>query len=238
MGFYKVTLNNYGASRVCVYNSGCNFNCLGCAYKLVGRDRDSSGCLNYGDIIEKLMAIRPDRVHFLGGEPTTNSQLTDLAEFAHENLGATTKIGHSNGSGRIPDCIDEASISIKAYDDNLHKFYTGTSNVTVLENFRDAFERGITLHASTVLIPGLIETGEIAKISSFIANIDPAIPLHITGYIPVPSLPWRAPTDRELLDAVRASRSYLQSVNYNLLNSEEFSKVKVESPIFRSQRLL
>lgn len=238
MGFCKVTFNDHGGiSRASIYNAGCNFRCLGCAYKLRGRE-ESKPDLEDTKLFEMLRSLKPKRVHFLGGEPTSNCKLAAFAKFAHEELGAVTKIGHSNGSGRIPDHIDEASISIKAYDDSLHRYYTGVPNKKVLDNFHDAFNRGIGLQASTVLIPGLIDLDEIERISAYIALIDEHIPFHITGYLPVPGTPWRSPTFDEMEAAAGAARAHLKNVVFRSLKSGEFAKIRTEDPLFCSQQIL
>jgi pyruvate formate lyase activating enzyme len=238
LGFYKVTFNDHGGiSRASIYNSGCNFRCLGCAYRL-REEQESKPELDDARLFEMLGRLKPKRVHFLGGEPTSNCKLASIARFAQEELGALTKIGHSNGSGRIPDHIDEASISIKAIDDSIHKYYTGASNKKVLENFHEAFERGIALHASTVLIPGLVGSDEVESISAFIALMDRQIPLHITGYIPAPGTPWRAPSSDEMETAAKKAKAHLKNVAFRSIDSGEFARLREKDPLYCSLRIL
>jgi pyruvate formate lyase activating enzyme len=161
-----------------------------------------------------LGSLRPKRVHFLGGEPTTNPLLPQLARFAHEELGAFTKLGHSNGSGRIPDYVDGASFSIKALSPNIHEEYTGFSNEEVLRHFADAYYRGLQVTASSVLIPGIIDTEEIERLAEFVASLDRRIPFHITAYMPVPGAPYFAPTVEEVKRARDISKRYLNMVTF------------------------
>ena len=239
--FYKITSNrNVGLEKVCVYNKGCNFKCLGCAYKTTAAEIDQSAFdapIETAKIKDALLAMNPKRVHFLGGEPTINSELGVVAEFAHEELGATTEIGHSNGSGKIPSFIDETSISIKAFDENLHYQYTGVSNKKVLANFKDAYDRGITLRASTVLIPGMVTAEEVERIAHFVAEIDSNIPFHITAYIPVPGVSLRAPKINEIQEAVVASNKHLKHVSSTLLSATEFARFKKTNPLYISEQV-
>jgi len=238
--FYKITLNeNCGSSRICIYNSGCNFKCVGCAYKINPAEMAEScaKALDESRIIGILASLRPKRVHFLGGEPTSNPALSRIAKFAHEELGAVTKIGHSNGSIRMPDYIDEASISIKAYDERAHFAYTGTTNKSVLANFRDAYERGIRLEASTVLIPEIVTTDEVERIAEFVASIDPEIGFHITAYIPVPGITLKPPTPQELSIAVRDAKKHLKKVNFRQLTIEGRAELKKTDPSFCSVQI-
>jgi len=236
LGFYKITLNTrVGAPRACIYNSGCNFRCIGCAYKLYPEASPTGrGEMSCSEIIASLQTLRPRRVNFIGGEPTTNPSLEAVAAYAREDLGATTKLGHSNGSRPVPPSIDEALISIKCIDEDLHIRYTGVSNESVLNNFIEAHGRGVRLEASTVLIPGMIGAGEVGRVARFIAGIDEGIPLHITGYMPVPGAPWRAPTRGEIREAVALARRHLRHISCRSLSPTEFSRMKLSDPAFMS----
>jgi pyruvate formate lyase activating enzyme len=241
LGFYKITFNmNDGCSRVCLHNSGCNFKCVGCAYKITGAKlgpSPSDRTLEGERIVEILSELRPKRVHFLGGEPTINPELGRITRFAREELGAITKIGHTNGSGRIPEFIDEAAVSIKAYNERLHWMYTGMSNKNVLSNFADAYDRGVKLEVSTVLIPGVIPVEEVERVAEFVARIDRGIKFHITGYIPVPGVPWRSPTPEEMEEAARAARGHLTEVRARRLSVQELAGLRITDPSFRSTRV-
>jgi len=215
--FYKITYNtNGGMDRACVYNWGCNFRCRGCAYKLKPPNELPEGkepWLGPEEIKSTLSRLMPKRVHFLGGEPTTNPSLPELARFAHEKLGAVTKVGHTNGSGRIPDCVDEATFSIKAFSSEIHEAYTGAPNGAVLANFRDAYKRGIKVSASTVLIPGVIGVGEVGRVAEFVGRVGRGIRFHITAYMPVPGAPYLEPSIEELDDACALAKGYVDSVS-------------------------
>jgi pyruvate formate lyase activating enzyme len=241
LGFFKITFNVIGnVSRVCIHNSGCNFHCIGCTYKIKAANigaNEHEKTLRKEEIFEALEALKPNRVHFLGGEPTINPILKNIAMYAHEELKAITKIGHSNGSERIPEFIDEASVSIKTFDETLHILYTGVSNTAVLHNFEDAYKRGIKLEASTVLIPHMIPAPEIEQVARFIADIDPNIPFHITSYIPVPGVPLLAPTSDELKMAVIASQKYLKRVESSRLRTVDLVKLRSSNPEFMSIRV-
>lgn len=239
LGFYKVTKNgNKGHEKVCIYNNGCNFNCIGCAYKIpsIGISRsDMKVEITAQQIMNALASTGTKRVHFIGGEPLTNNNLPKVAEYAHEVLGATTVIGHSNGSVRVPEYIDEASISIKAIDCGIHREYTGNPNDGVLTNFKDAYDRGVKLKASTVLIPSLVTVEEVERIAEYIAWIDKEIPFHITAYMPVPGVNLRAPSNYELNAASSAARKHLRNVVSAALDADSFAAMKRNDPSFVSQ---
>jgi pyruvate formate lyase activating enzyme len=236
--FHKITFNTVGGmDRACVYNRGCNFRCKGCAYKLkptIGGKEEQGSQLGLDKVRATLESLEPKRVHFLGGEPTTNPLLPQLARFAHEELGALTKVGHTNGSGRIPDYVDEAAFSIKAYTNDTHEEYTGLPNNAVLRNFVDAYERGIRVSASTVLIPGVVDATEVGRVAEFVGGVNRSIHLHITTYIPVPSAPYQSPSARQLNEACSLAMRYVGNVTYKVLTQADFLSLKRRDELYNS----
>jgi len=220
-----------------VYNWGCNFRCKGCSYKLNAPYEPGTPFLDVEQVKEVLGRLDVERVHFLGGEPTTTPNLPELARFAHNELNAYTKIGHSNGSIMPPRYIDAISISIKAYTDSIHVDYTGVSNEKVLNNFVRIYDLGIKLDASSVFIPEYIDCEEIEKIAKFIANIDHRIPYRIIGYVPVPGAPWRGPTQEEVEFAAQTARKHLSNVTFSCLSPDEFLNLRNTDPLYKSIRV-
>jgi pyruvate-formate lyase-activating enzyme len=238
MPFYKVTFNRHSSmDRACVYNWGCNFRCRGCAYKLKPPEELPGGngpWLTQEGVKAALGRLMPKRVHFLGGEPTTNPLLPEMARFAKEGLGAVTKVGHTNGSGRIPDYIDEAAFSIKAYSRDIHERYTGATNESVLANFSDAYGRGIKVSASTVLIPGAVGIEEVGRVAEFVGNVDRGIRLHVTAYMPVQGVPYPEPSSQELRDACALAQKFVGSVSCGSVRKSDFFNLKRNSEAYDS----
>ncbi|HEY66019.1 MAG TPA: radical SAM protein [Caldilineae bacterium] len=225
--------------RANIYSDGrCNFRCRGCSYNLNPPTKASGpALLTVERVKEVLTELDVERVHFLGGEPTLNPDLAEVARFAHKELGLFTKIGHSNGSNMPPDHIDAVSVSIKAFDDALHREYTGVSNAPVLANFKTMYQRGIQVDASSVFIPEFIDLGEIERIVRFIASLDPEIPYHITGYVPVPGAPWRAPTREEVEEAADVARRYLAHVTFSALTQDDLLHLRERDVRYQSVRV-
>jgi pyruvate formate lyase activating enzyme len=152
-------------------------------------------------------------------------QLSEITNFTKNELGIYTKIGHSNGFYLPPESIDAMSMSIKSLSEDFYRRYTGKSNKTVLKNFKTIYKRGIELDASSVYIPGLVESDELSQIAEFISKIDPGIKYHITGYIPVPGVSWRSPTYTEIIQGKNAAEEYLENVNLSWFpSSDEYIK--------------
>jgi pyruvate formate lyase activating enzyme len=136
-----------------------------------------------------------------------------------------------------PKDIDAVSVSIKAYTDAIHIDYTGVSNVNVLKNFVKMYDLGIKMDASSVFIPEYIDYGEIEKIAKFIAEVDPEIPYHLIGYVPVPDAPWREPTRQEIEHAARIAKKYLSKVTFSRLTPDEFLNIRNVDPRYKSIRV-
>ena len=246
MSFSKVTYSQR-FKRANVYSDyRCNFRCRGCSYKLKPPAKERS--LTAEQVKEALagLAAGPDgplarreveRVHFLGGEPTLNPDLAEVAYFAHQELGAYTKLGHSTGYNLPPAHIDAASVSLKTFDEALHRDYTGVSNAAVLANFEAMYRRGIKVDASSVLIPDYIGLDEIEHIACFVAALDPEIPYHITGYVPVPDAPWRGATREEVEEAAVIAQRLMAHVTFSAMTADDFFHLRERDIRYQSIRV-
>ena len=168
MAFYKVT---YSAQyrRATVHNKGCNFRCLGCAYKI----RDFPPIERWPSLDEfkaTLTSLDAERVHFMGGEPTTCADLPEMLRFCKHDLGLRTILGHTNGSNIPIDNLDGANVSFKAFSPEKHLHYTGMPAGIVYDSFLRAFHAGLELRASTVYVPGLIDLDEVDAIAAHKEN--------------------------------------------------------------------
>jgi pyruvate formate lyase activating enzyme len=233
--FHKITYSET-FKRANVYSHGCGFNCTWCSYRLKGNGKPRR-FLDVPSVKQVLGGLDIDAVHFLGGEPTLCPGLAEVANFAKNELGVRTKIGHSTGINMPPENIDAVSVSIKSRSDGVHVEHTGASNAPVLENFARMYRGGIEVDASSVLIPGLIDRDEIRMVARFIAGLDRHIPYHIVGYVPVPEAPWRKPTSREVEEAKSAAEEHLRNVTSSCLSAEDFFNLGTGDIRYKSVRV-
>jgi len=233
MSFHKVT---YSAKfkRLTVYNHGCNFRCITCFYRAKRQDRPTS-ILSLETFAEILTRYRKniERVHFLGGEPTTDPALANFLAVCKQEFKLRTFLGHTNGSLLpLPD-LDGANVGVKAFSDELHRKITGFPGSIVLNNIKQAFSGGLELKVNMILIPDLVWFDEIESMAGFLASLDPGIPLHIQGYYPVPNGPKKAPEDNELMEAVHRAKRHLTKVDYILLDQERMLNRPVRDERFQ-----
>jgi len=79
---------------------------------------------------------------------------------------------------------------LKAWSEPLHIALCGVSNARTIRNFRRAAERlrgrpvPPPLIASTLLVPGYVDSREVEQIASFIASVDAEIPYSLLAFHP------------------------------------------------------
>ncbi len=236
MAIFKITYSAEFA-RATLHHDGCNFRCLGCTYKLASRPRPQQWP-TIDAIHDCLRGLELDAVHFMGGEPTTNPQLPELLAFCKRQLGVATRLGHTNGSGLVLQDLDGSNVSFKAFDERLHRRYTGHPAAPLYANFRRSYEAGLEMRASTVFNPEFGGLEQVEKIAAFVGGLDRRIPFHVLGYIPVPGAPWRRPTSEELEQAVAAARRFLDSVTFSHLTSDQAKDLQHRDQRFAVRQVL
>lgn len=236
MPFYKITYSEK-YRRATLHNWGCNFRCQGCTYKLK-QNPWPERYLAIDAIHDCLRRLDLDAVHFMGGEPTINPQLPDMLAFCKRELGVTTRLGHTNGSGLVLENLDGTNVSFKAFDEDVHRQYTGCSVGVSLDNFRKSYEAGLDMKASTVFNPDLGGLQQVEKVAAFVGGLDRHIPFHILGYIPVPDVPWRRPTDEEMQEAVAVAGHHLDTVTFSHFTSEQAKDLEQRDERFVVRQVL
>lgn len=237
MPFYKLTYSKQ-YRRATVHNLGCNFRCIGCAYKLKGGHPKPDRIPALEEFKTALAGLDCDRVHFMGGEPTTCADLPEMLRFCKDDLHLTAGLGHTNGSN-LPDApLDFSSVSFKAFTEEKHLEYTGQPAAPVYDNFRAAHERGVAMKASTVFIPDFCGAEDVLRIAEFVAAVSPDLPFHIMGYVPVPSAPWRRPSEEEMAQVVEAVQEILPQVGYSHLTPEQMVDLSARDDRFNVVRIL
>ncbi len=240
MSFYRITWNEkYDFATL--HNWGCTFQCPFCTYKLRSGADGRPGFaeprprrfLTVDEQKAALRQVHPGKVYVMGGEPTVAGELAAMLAFAKHELGAETKLGHTNGSRLpLPD-LDAANVGFKAWSEELHLKITGRPKALIYDNFRRAFDAGIKLSANLVFIPELVGLDELEGLLRFLAGLDRGIPFHLNGYIPIPGQPWRRPRLDEMQEALQLAASYLNKVKSSHLTSAEALNLEARDDRFR-----
>ena len=213
--------------------SGCNFNCKGCAALAkqgIGRALSSENLVYlvfksskfiWGEMIKRAVIT--------GGEPTLYpdyllSLISKLNEYGVKYFEIST-----NGFLLDENLLNELAqlnlnilikLDVKAYDEKIHKEYTGKSNTNVLRTVELLAKFGQKLYKQsypfivrTVYIPGIVGIEEIEKIAKFVSTIDKNVCYRIEQFSPVHGGDIsRRPTFEEMMDAYNIARTYLDNV--------------------------
>lgn len=228
MSFYRITWHREYEFAT-LHNYGCTFKCCFCSYKLRSGAEGIPGLsypkpqrfLSVDEMKEALFKVKPKKVYFMGGEPTTAVELPEMLAFAKEILNAETKLGHTNGSELPLLNLDGANVGFKAWDKDLHQQITGRPKMLIYDNFQVAWDLGMNLSANMVFIPEFVGLNELEGLARFLGGLSRKIPFHIMGYIPVPGQPWRRPTTAEMHKAAALAHQYLDNVDFSHLTSED-----------------
>lgn len=242
MNIYHIT-HGPDAKELGLHFWGCNMSCRGCLCQekiydchleetkdaiFVERKKPvekPARFLDFNHVLGILKSLDFSQVIFMGMEATLDPELPMLAEALHREF-QTYNILLTNGLRLIPmEHIDEVVVSIKAYQDELHRDYTGVSNKEIFGNFAKLHSYGKKLRTESVLIPDYIACSEIQRIAEFIAEVDRAIPYRIDAYFPTGSNPWRRATPDEVKEVVGVAGKHL--LNVSCLKGDEKLKYKV-----------
>ncbi|MDR0931596.1 MAG: radical SAM protein [Victivallales bacterium] len=240
MSFYRVTYHDVRKFAT-LHNFGCTFKCPFCSYKLKSGANGQPGhayprperFLTTEELKNALRKVSPKQVYFMGGEPTTAQNIAELLRYAKRELGANTRLGHTNGSCLALECLDGANVGFKAWSENLHTAITGQKKSLIYDNFSRACDAGLNMAANMIYIPDLVEHKEFEGTMRFLSNISPDIAFHIMGYIPVPGQPYRRPTDEEMSEVTALCRSFLRNVGVSHLTTEQALDLSVRDDRFR-----
>jgi len=230
MRVYHLAYDATSASLDVHFWTECSLHCLACyvAYNPLdfglfddpvaelGNKKLPGPGLDYLDIKQVMNLINGLTIKsavFVGTEPSLDPELPELARLLHKHYGSYNIM--LTNAYQITDMshIDELIVSIKAIDNRKHLKYTGVGNAAILNNFEYIYSTGKRLQAETVYIPGFIEADEIERIASFIAEVDPAIPLRVDAFFKVPGVRWRSAAADEVGAAAEIARRYLKKVN-------------------------
>ena len=186
--------------RIWFMLTSCDFCCKGCFRPA----RDGGGTLlspeetlaraeqacitHYGKLPRKAMIT--------GGEPSLDKDyllalVKGLKEKGFEDIILMSngyEIGREGNESYATDLVDagltEAHIDIKAFSDDIHKWYTEKPIEPVLNAVRRLNDTGIELLIQTVYMPGIVDEEEIEKIAVFLSGVNRNIKYRINPFAP------------------------------------------------------
>jgi pyruvate-formate lyase-activating enzyme len=226
MNIHRITHNPKSGS-CSLYFIGCNFRCLACYWKQIyGRVNLRRLRLPALDeVIDLLRPVSPRSVSILSGDAKPNESFSRLPKALKGAFGCEVRL-ITNGY-ILPELegLTHVAMSIKALDHDLHKRYTGKSNRQCLRHLKEIHGAGISLSASSVYIPGLVETEEIERIARFVASVDEDIPYRVIGYMKVDGLDIEEPSYEEVERVRTRASQHLKNVVFSRSSGEDYSGI-------------
>ena len=212
-----------GCKNLAVFYNACSFDCLFCQ-NWQYRSRTLRSSFLSASELASLVDDKTSCVCFFGGDPTP--QVRHALAAAKEAVRRTDILRicwETNGSvdGRYLERMAKLSLDsggcikfdLKAWTESVHIGLTGVTNERTLANFR--YCAGMVkkrpeppfLIASTLLVPGYVDTDEVARTAEFIASLDPDIPYALLAFHPQFYFDDVRPTSRrEAEEALGAAR--------------------------------
>jgi len=189
----------HGYMNLAVFYEACTFDCLFCQ-NWHFRERSMTGERRTAQELAEAVTAETSCICFFGGDPTCQlPHALAASKLARRHRQRILRICWETNGSMNPKLLDEmmnlsiesggcVKFDLKAMDANIHFTLCGVGNSRTLENFAQAARRiperpqPPSLIASTLLVPGYIDTQEVKAIASFIAHLDPEIPYALLGF--------------------------------------------------------
>ncbi len=195
-----------GYSNLAVFYGSCSMDCLFCQnwhYRDLARKHDS---ISSSEQLASKVTENTSCICFFGGDPST--QMPHALRTSHMALEKAADEGRilricweTNGQMLLKYAQHAAELSLgsggnvkfdlKTWSETLNEALCGVSNTATLDNFQKIGEKYYRqrrelplLTASTLLIPGYVDTQEVENIAKFIAEICPQIPYTLLAFYP------------------------------------------------------
>ena len=210
-----------GSKSFSIAASGCNLRCSWCQNWDISQitSRNNPERLPFTapeQVVEAALRAGCKSISYTYTEPTVFYEyLRDVSVLAKE--AGLKNIWVSNGY-ESPELLAEASqlidamnIDIKAFDEKVHRKFTGASLQPILDNCQRIKEAGIWLEVTTLLIPGINDDiAQIEGIAAFIAEkLGCDTPWHISRYFPQAQFDEISATEPEvIMNAIKIGKRF------------------------------
>jgi len=209
----------------------CNFCCKFCQNYEISQSKTQRIKIT----AEKLLDIIKNEPNCCGIAYTYNEP-TIWYEFVYDSAAHIKNNGYktvlvTNGDiseqafSQLFPLIDAMNIDIKAFDKNFYSKICSGSLESVLKTVKKAYESGISIEITNLLIPSLNDSEKmINELVNFIVEISPEIPLHFSRYHPaylmnIPATPVETLEKAYHIATQSLKYVYLGNINDSRTNS-------------------
>lgn len=176
---------------------GCNFACRFCQnaeisqypkehdHKIVGQP------LSPEQIVTLAQTYGAQSIAYTYNEPVVFFEYTyDTARRAKaaglQNVYVTSGFETHKALDTLRPYLDGMNIDLKAFSEDFYRDVCGAKLQPLLDTIRYAHTLGIWIEVTTLLIPGKNDSDdEIRAMARFLADLDPDIPWHLSGFYPM-----------------------------------------------------
>ncbi len=220
-----------GKNILSVGSYGCNFSCEFCQNYSIAKEISSSQYVSPEELID--VCINQNNnvgIAFTYNEPTVwYEYIYDTAKKLKELYPEKKNVLVTNGYiqqkplEKILPYVDAMNIDLKSYQEVYYKKICRGELKPVLKTIETTYEK-CHIEITTLMVNDLnVSENEIKNIASFIAELNPNIPLHLTRYYPAYKMDL-PPTEIEKMILVREiAKKYLNYVYLGNISSTDNS---------------
>ena len=222
------TLHPAPPASYTIFMAGCNFRCLFCQNWTISTYPAQDICQAEEsdpeqvalEALEHLSSpyaslMSADRIFFSGGSPTPSFPFVEAVVQAARTRDSRVKVNYdTNGFmtqhtfERMIALADSVTFDIRAVSDDVHRAMTGAPSGPVLQNARRMARHPEKLWEFRLLVVPGFNVDEIPNICSFIAELNPELPVCFLAFRPNFYLEeLRGATVREMEEAARTARA-------------------------------
>ncbi|MFW6456897.1 MAG: AmmeMemoRadiSam system radical SAM enzyme [Planctomycetota bacterium] len=198
--------------------AGCTFHCQFCQNCHMLSPDIPQQSLSPEEAVQLARQKSSDGIAYTYNEPYVGFEyVIDTARLAQDN--GLKNVMVTNGF-YMPDPFDELAplvdamnIDLKSMTNSFYKEYCRGAMEPVHRTIEDAFDRGIHVELTTLLITDLNDSDkDIKQLVDYVANISPTIPLHLSRYHPAYQMDRPATPEKVLKRAYDLASEKLQYV--------------------------
>jgi len=218
-----------GSSSFSLATAGCNMSCQYCQNADISQGPREKRAIegeaaDPGSVVQAAASQSCRTISYTYTEPAVYWEYAyDIAVLAEpagiRNVFVTNGFWSKEALAAMLPSMHAANVDLKFFRDASYKRICGAKLQPVLDTIRGMHQGGIWVEVTTLLVPGLNDSGEeLNDIARFIAGVDPSIPWHISRFHPQYKMTDRPPTDprwiRKARDiGLRAGLSFVYSGN-------------------------
>jgi pyruvate formate lyase activating enzyme len=192
-----------GSRALSLGTAGCNFQCLFCQNYDISQQRGEQvegAPLGVQEAVDLAENQDCSSVAYTYNEPVVFIEyVLDVAAEAQKrgirNIYVSNGFETEESLELLAGRIDAMNIDLKSFSDTFYRKLCKGRLEPVLKTIRSAYEKGIWVEVTTLIIPGENDTEEeIRSMARFIASVSRDIPWHLSRFFPAYKMTNKAPT--------------------------------------------